>query len=89
VDELWQTIQPYSGWIIVGIFLLLMIGTRGGCCGIGHRSHGQRQAPAADDKSARTRSASLPEAQATGGVNKNDPASIHDGRDRLDLARNR
>lgn len=39
--EIWEAIQPYSGWIIFGIFLLLMMRMHaGGGCGMGHGQHG-------------------------------------------------
>lgn len=42
MGEIWQAIQPYSGWIIFGVFLLLMMRMHaGGGCGMGHGSHGQ------------------------------------------------
>jgi hypothetical protein len=45
VNELWQAIEPYAGWIVFGVLLLLMMRMRGGCCGMGHGSHDQRQSP--------------------------------------------
>ena len=47
MGEIWQAIQPYSGWIIFGVFLILMMRMHaGGGCGMGHGSHGQH---ASDD----------------------------------------
>ena len=41
MGEIWQAIQPYSGWIIFGVFLLLMMRMHaGGGCGMGHGQHG-------------------------------------------------
>jgi hypothetical protein len=41
--EIWEAIQPYRGWIIFGIFLLLMMRMHaGGGCGMGHGAHGSR-----------------------------------------------
>ena len=41
MGEIWQAIQPYSGWIIFGVFLLLMLRMHaGGGCGMGHGQHG-------------------------------------------------
>jgi hypothetical protein len=40
--EIWEAIRPYSGWIIFGVFLLLMMRMHtGGGCGMGHGAHGQ------------------------------------------------
>ena len=49
MNELWQAIEPYAGWIVLGMFLLLMMRMRGGCCGMGHGSHEQRQSPNASE----------------------------------------
>jgi hypothetical protein len=39
--EIWEAIRPYSGWIIFGVFLLLMMRMHaGGGCGMGHGQHG-------------------------------------------------
>lgn len=42
MTEIWEAIQPYSGWIIFGAFLLLMMRMHaGGGRGMGHGAHGQ------------------------------------------------
>ena len=44
MGEIWQAIQPYSGWIFFGVFFLLMMRMHaGGGCGMGHGSHGQHE----------------------------------------------
>ena len=49
MNELWQAIEPYAGWIVLGVFLLLRMRMRGGCCGMGHGSHDRRQSPGASE----------------------------------------
>lgn len=54
-----QFLQAYGGWILIGLFFLLMLrlhGSGSGCC-MGHRDHAQprdasqRPSPTADDPS--------------------------------------
>lgn len=62
MGEIWQAIQRYSGWIIFGVFLLLMMRMHaGGGCGMGHGQHGSHGS--SRDQST-DRSASRPDGQA-------------------------
>lgn len=49
MNELWQAIEPYAGWIALGVFLLLMTRMGGGGCGMGHGSHDRRRSPGASE----------------------------------------
>lgn len=75
MGEIWQAIQPYSGWIIFGVFLLLMMRMHAGGCGMGHGQHGSHGSSGdqSTDRSAGRPDGQKPDRGTANGADRDDP----------------